>query len=201
MKRVHFAILTAVLLLCSFQAMAMPILIEYDKIEIQTLENFDHFTPFASIPTPALFNGFSYDASSAIAVGFFCGSTEADEVCLSDSSFTSPRAFYDFEAGTTQFGLRIVPISNDDLIVATIEGTSGTLVLPISGAVELGFQDATGLSNVSFTNLARPLLSIANYSFDNVITGSGSSGTLPAPSSLLLTIISLSLVGRFRLTD
>lgn len=93
------------------------------------------------------------------------------------------RIFNAFAPGTTLFGLDIAGFSSEDVLRTTAVGTSGMLTVEqtigsLNGFV--GFQDALGLTSVTFLNLGTTG-GVANYAFDNVTTG-----IIPIPPALLL---------------
>jgi hypothetical protein len=94
------------------------------------------------------------------------------------------RVFDAFATGTTMFGLDLNDLGfGDDVLRITVVGTSGTLTVEqTTGSLGdfIGFQDALGLTSVTFFNLGYGGGSY-NYGFDNVTTG-----IVPIPAAVWL---------------
>jgi len=94
------------------------------------------------------------------------------------------RVFDAFGTGATMFGLDLNDLGfGDDVLRITVVGTSGTLTVEqTTGSLNgfVGFQDALGLTSVTFFNLGYGGGSY-NYGFDNVTTG-----IVPIPAAVWL---------------
>lgn len=172
-------------------ASAVPIELTAAQFTSQTvglatiIEDFEGFVtgnqlnPLTLVNGTAIFPGVPY----VLAEPIFCPNSTN---CLIDNSdVTSPRIFSVLPAGTTYWGADIgqVQFGGSDTLRVTVVGGSGMLTTEAIGRDFWGFNDALGISSVSFLNLGSGS-AFANYSFDNVTTAS----SVPTPSTLMLLL-------------
>lgn len=172
-------------------ASAVPIELTAAQFTSQTvglatiIEDFEGFVtgnqlnPLTLANGTAIFPGVPY----VLADPFFCPNSTN---CLMDNGITSPRIFAALPAGTTYWGADFtqVLLGHSDTFRVTVVGGSGMLTIEAIERDFWGFNDALGISSVSFLNLGSGSTFFVNYSFDNVTTAS----SVPTPSTLMLLL-------------
>ncbi len=178
-------------------AHALPIMVDYNDINVATLEDFQS-SPAGDVGTSEAFDGFT--ATVDMGNLFIAGSTTfcdtAGDQCLTNQNASGDlRTFGAFAAGTNFFGLDLTAITEADVFRIDVTGGSGSETFNVTGSGLLGFGDTSGLSSVSILNLGPDGVAgspFSNYGLDDVITGltanldDGSPSSVPEPASMAL---------------